>query len=56
MIDERMIKIFLEGTLGSVLIFISSVTLESYVRIFSHILITAGTLLLMYRQYKKNKK
>jgi hypothetical protein len=59
MIDEKMIRIFIEGLAGNVLLFIaniSAVELNNYVNIFCHLSVTAGTLFLMYKQYKKHTK
>jgi hypothetical protein len=56
MIDEKIIRIFMEGLAGNVLLFIANVSAVDYVNIFCHLSVTAGTLFLMYKQYKKHTK
>jgi len=56
MINRDMLQTVIEGGAANILIFISTSVLGDVINMISHILITSGTLFLMYKQYKKLKK
>ncbi len=59
MFDETMLKMFGAGLGGNVLLLLTGFNAENYETVFRIVcqgLITFGTLMLMYKQYKKRDK
>ncbi len=59
MINENMLKTFLEGCTANLLLILTNIGLETFNTVFNiicHGLVTLGTLVILYKQYKKHNK